>query len=158
MLDVLSGRRTAADVCREYQLKDDMFSRWKAQFLANAPKLFEREHLADHCDLVQPSLQQEIGQQGVRSSAPQAALAPNPESFGAWAADPAPVPTPPAEPPPTIAACMLAYLDLLPQREIGRHVQRTPPYDRHRVDLHPMSPLGLTRTGRAPFLLLFYRC
>jgi hypothetical protein len=26
-----------------------------------------------------------------------------------------------------------------------------------RVDLHPMSPLGLTRTGRAPFLLLLNR-
>src|SRR5712691_4519835 len=47
---------------------------------------------------------------------------------------------------------MLAHLDLLPQREIGRHVQRAPPYDGHRVELHPMSPLGLTTTGRAPFL------
>ena len=44
------------------------------------------------------------------------------------------------------------------QRDVGRHVQRTPPYDGHRVELHPMSPLGLTRTGRAPFLLLWNRC
>src|SRR5206468_2129051 len=42
--------------------------------------------------------------------------------------------------------------DLLPQREISRHVQRAPPYDGQRVVLHPMSPFGLTRTGRAPSL------
>ena len=53
---------------------------------------------------------------------------------------------------------MLADLDLPPQRDIGRHVQRALPYDGHRVDLHPMSPLGLSRTGRAPFLLLLNRC
>ncbi len=40
VLDVVSGRRTAAEVCREFRLKDDMFSRWKAQFLANAPTPF----------------------------------------------------------------------------------------------------------------------
>ena len=61
VLDVLSGRRTAADVCREYQLKDDMFSRWKAQFLANAPKLFEREHLADPAEARIAELERVIG-------------------------------------------------------------------------------------------------
>lgn len=61
VLDVLSGRRTAADVCREYQLKDDMFSRWKAQFLANAPKLFEREHLADPTEARIAELERVIG-------------------------------------------------------------------------------------------------
>ena len=35
---------------------------------------------------------------------------------------------------------MLAHLDLLPQRKIGRHVQRASPYDGHRVDLHPYEP------------------
>lgn len=61
ILEVVSGRRTAADVCREYQLKDDMFSRWKAQFLANAPKLFEQEHLADPADTRIAELERVIG-------------------------------------------------------------------------------------------------
>ncbi len=61
VMDVLSGRRTAADVCREYQLKDDMFSRWKAQFVANAPKLFEREHLADPHEARVAELERVIG-------------------------------------------------------------------------------------------------
>jgi transposase len=61
VLDVLSGRRTAADVCREYQLKDDMFSRWKAQFLANALKLIEREHLADPAEARIAELERVIG-------------------------------------------------------------------------------------------------
>src|SRR6266446_513053 len=38
------------------------------------------------------------------------------------------------------------------QRDISRHVQCAPPYDGQRVVLHPMSPFGLTRTGRAPSL------
>ena len=61
VLDVLSGRRTAADVCREYQLKDDMFSRWKAQFLANAPKLFGHERLADPAEARIAKLERVIG-------------------------------------------------------------------------------------------------
>jgi hypothetical protein len=81
----------------------------------------------------------------------------NPQPPHARAAYPAPVPTPPTEPPSLtlwIWACLLAHVDLLPQREIGRHVQRTSPYDGHRVDPHPMSSLGLTRTRRAPFVSL----
>jgi transposase len=61
VLDVLSGRRTAAEVCREYQLKDDMFSRWKAQFVANAPKLFEQDHLVNPAEARIAELEQVIG-------------------------------------------------------------------------------------------------
>jgi transposase len=61
VLEVLSGRRTAAEVCREYQLKDDMFSRWKAQFVANAPKLFEHEHQTDPAEARIAELERVIG-------------------------------------------------------------------------------------------------
>lgn len=61
VLDVLSGRRSAAEVCREYQLKDDMFSRWKAQFVASAPKLFERENLTDPAEARIAELERVIG-------------------------------------------------------------------------------------------------
>jgi transposase len=41
VLEILSGSKTAADVCREYNLKPDLVSHWKNQFLANASQIFE---------------------------------------------------------------------------------------------------------------------
>ena len=41
VLDILSGSKTTADVCREYNLKPDLVSHWKNQFLANAAQVFE---------------------------------------------------------------------------------------------------------------------
>jgi transposase-like protein len=39
VLEVLTGAKTAAEVCREYHLKPDLFSKWKAQFVHNAAKV-----------------------------------------------------------------------------------------------------------------------
>ncbi len=50
VLEVLSGAKTAAEVCREYQIKPDLFSKWKSQFLNNAAKVFQG---ADHLDPAQ---------------------------------------------------------------------------------------------------------
>ncbi len=47
VLAVLSGSQTAAEICREYQIKPDLFSKWKTAFLANAAKVFERESAVD---------------------------------------------------------------------------------------------------------------
>ena len=41
VLEVLSGERTAAEACREYELTGQMINDWKAQFLAAAPQAFE---------------------------------------------------------------------------------------------------------------------
>jgi transposase len=41
VLEILSGSKTTADVCREYNLKPDLVSHWKSQFLANAAQVFE---------------------------------------------------------------------------------------------------------------------
>jgi transposase len=41
VLELISGMKTAADVCREYDLKPDLVSHWKNQFLANATQVFE---------------------------------------------------------------------------------------------------------------------
>src|SRR5438477_187935 len=65
----------------------------------------------------------------VRASAPRAAAPPNPQPLRARAARPASVPAPAAEPSPAIWTCLLAHLDLLPQRNIGGHVQLALPYD-----------------------------
>lgn len=42
VLSVLMGEKTASQICREYSLKETIFSRWKQQFLEQAPRLFER--------------------------------------------------------------------------------------------------------------------
>jgi len=47
VLAVLSGSKTAAEICREHQIKPDLFSKWKAAFLENAAKVFERETTLD---------------------------------------------------------------------------------------------------------------
>ena len=36
VLEIISGSKSAAEVCREYNLKADLVSHWKNQFLANA--------------------------------------------------------------------------------------------------------------------------
>jgi len=41
VLEVLSGTRSAAAVCREYGIKSDLLSRWKATFLERDPLAFE---------------------------------------------------------------------------------------------------------------------
>ena len=40
VLEVLSGRKSAAAVCREYQLKPDLLTRWKADFVTHAAAVF----------------------------------------------------------------------------------------------------------------------
>ena len=41
VLEIVSGSKSAAEVCREYNLKPDLLSHWKNQFLANAAQVFE---------------------------------------------------------------------------------------------------------------------
>ena len=43
VLQVISGEKTAAEVCREYELKADVVSKWKTTLLDKAHELFERE-------------------------------------------------------------------------------------------------------------------
>ena len=42
VLDVLSGRKIPAQVCREHNLSETLLSRWKQQFTERAPKIFEK--------------------------------------------------------------------------------------------------------------------
>ncbi|MDZ7266840.1 MAG: transposase [candidate division KSB1 bacterium] len=41
VLEVLSGVRSAAEVCREYQINPQLFSQWKSHLLNNAASLFD---------------------------------------------------------------------------------------------------------------------
>ena len=47
VLAVISGSKTAAELCREQQIKPDLLSKWKAAFLANATQVFERDNGID---------------------------------------------------------------------------------------------------------------
>jgi transposase len=43
VLAVISGSKTAAELCREQQIKPDLLSKWKTAFVENAAKVFERD-------------------------------------------------------------------------------------------------------------------
>ena len=47
VLAVISGSKTAAELCREQQIKPDLLSKWKAAFLANVTQVFERDNGID---------------------------------------------------------------------------------------------------------------
>lgn len=40
VMAVLTGERTVAEVCRQHQLSDTLFYRWKADLLAALPQIF----------------------------------------------------------------------------------------------------------------------
>jgi transposase-like protein len=43
VLEVISGAKSAAEVCRQYQLKPQLVTEWKATFLANAANAFQAD-------------------------------------------------------------------------------------------------------------------
>lgn len=48
VLALLAGSKTAAEICREYDLKPQVLSNWKAEFLAKAPSVFQSlDHHSD---------------------------------------------------------------------------------------------------------------
>jgi transposase-like protein len=47
VLEALSGAKSAAEICREHNLKPDLLSHWKNQFLASASKVFENGATVD---------------------------------------------------------------------------------------------------------------
>ena len=40
MLEIVSGKKSLAEVSREHQIKDTVLQRWKRQFLAGLPEIF----------------------------------------------------------------------------------------------------------------------
>jgi transposase-like protein len=62
VLEVLSGARSAAEVCREHQIKPQLFASWKAQFVENAPQLFAQGRAADESQTRISELERLLGQ------------------------------------------------------------------------------------------------
>ena len=42
ILEIVSGAKTQAAIARQHRIKPDLITRWRRQFLENAPSLFER--------------------------------------------------------------------------------------------------------------------
>ncbi len=61
VLDVLTGQRLSADICREYQLSPQQVSEWKGEFLANAPLVFQRDTDADSAQMRIGELERLVG-------------------------------------------------------------------------------------------------
>jgi transposase len=43
VLEVLSGAKTSAEVCRHYQIHPNLFARWRTTFVEQAPSIFKQE-------------------------------------------------------------------------------------------------------------------
>ena len=42
VLEILTGAKSGAQVCREHRIKEPVLSRWKQEFIERSPQLFER--------------------------------------------------------------------------------------------------------------------
>ncbi|MGI8935614.1 MAG: transposase [Phormidesmis sp.] len=43
VLEVLTGNRTSAEVCRQHQIHPNLFARWRSTFMEQAPSIFNQE-------------------------------------------------------------------------------------------------------------------
>ena len=65
VLEVISGAKSAAEICREHNLKPDLVSHWKNQFLANASKVFENGKEVDPQQARMEELEKLAGKQSL---------------------------------------------------------------------------------------------
>ena len=50
VLEIISGAKTQAEIARQHRIKPDLITRWRRQFLTNAPNLFDRGNHHDGID------------------------------------------------------------------------------------------------------------
>jgi transposase-like protein len=61
VLQVLSGSKSAAQICRDLNINENLLSRWKQQLLTHAALVFERDHEATEKDEQISELQRLVG-------------------------------------------------------------------------------------------------
>ena len=61
VLEVLSGQKRAAEVCREHQLKPDLLSRWKADFVTQASSVFAGDERSQRAEQRIAELERLVG-------------------------------------------------------------------------------------------------
>lgn len=62
VLEVISGAKNGAEICREHNIKPQLLSKWKAQFLENAPDVFDRGRNRDETTERIAELERLLGQ------------------------------------------------------------------------------------------------
>lgn len=63
VLELLSGSKSAATICREYSLKPDLLAAWKATFLERASLAFQGEERDAQAQTRIAELERMVGQQ-----------------------------------------------------------------------------------------------
>ena len=61
VLEVLTKLKSMAQVCREYDLKEQVVTRWKAEFLERAPTLFATSQQRDDAQARIAELERLVG-------------------------------------------------------------------------------------------------
>ncbi len=61
VLQLLSGSKSAAQICRDLNINEALLSRWKQQLLTHAPTVFETDSEVNHKDQHIAELQQMVG-------------------------------------------------------------------------------------------------
>ncbi len=61
VLEVLTKLKSLAQVCREYDLKEQVVTRWKAEFLERAPTLFAPDQQRDDAQTRIAELERLVG-------------------------------------------------------------------------------------------------
>lgn len=61
VLEVLSGAKTAAELCRQHSVKPQLLSDWKASFLANAARVFQNDERTSQAQARIAALERRVG-------------------------------------------------------------------------------------------------
>lgn len=61
VLEVLTGVKSPAQACRDYQIKDSLLSHWKQELLAHAPQVFEQGKAHNPCAVRIAELERLVG-------------------------------------------------------------------------------------------------
>ena len=69
VLEVLTGVKSAAGACREYQLNAATLSRWKQEFVEHAAEIFRRDKGSEAYEVRIAELERMIGRQAVELAA-----------------------------------------------------------------------------------------
>jgi transposase-like protein len=69
VLEILTGAKSAAQACREYQLSDSTISRWKIEFIEHAAEVFRRDKGNEDYEARIAELERMIGQQTIELAA-----------------------------------------------------------------------------------------
>jgi transposase-like protein len=62
VLQVLSGEKTASDLCRAHKLNPNVLNRWRKEFLEQSPSIFERGEVGNEHEQKIAELERLVGQ------------------------------------------------------------------------------------------------